>query len=92
LAEETRQSKSATYAKAEHISQKNGPKSLLWSTLLQAASNLVIDAVDSIYLLDCEEATASLDTQTEGDAVYSYKTVSHQTICYFCNQCCLRSY
>jgi hypothetical protein len=28
-------------------------------------------------LLDCEEATASLDTQTEGDAVYSYKTVSY---------------
>tara|TARA_R110002020_G_scaffold318905_7_gene534542 strand:- start:1993 stop:3267 length:1275 start_codon:yes stop_codon:yes gene_type:complete len=33
----------------------------------------VLNNVDHIYFLDTNEATASLDEQTEGDAVYSYK-------------------
>jgi hypothetical protein len=80
LAEETRQSKSATYAKAgTYILLKKWSEEEPFSehTSSQALAIPVIDAVDSIYLLDCEEATASLDTQTEGDAVYSYKTVSY---------------
>jgi hypothetical protein len=80
LAEETRQSKSATYAKAgTYILLKKWSEEEPFSehTSSQALAIPVIDAVDSIYLLDSEEATASLDTQTEGDAVYSYKTVSY---------------
>jgi hypothetical protein len=38
--------------------------------LSQALAIPVIDAVDSIYLLDSEEATASIDVQTEGNATY----------------------
>lgn len=45
------------------------------NTSVQALAIPVIDNVDSIYLLDTNEATASEDTQTEGDANYLYKTV-----------------
>jgi hypothetical protein len=65
--------------KQEHISYW---RESLQSTLLQALAIPVIDAVDSIYLLDSEEATASLDTQTEGERIL--KQFLH---CYFCNQC-----
>lgn len=80
LAEETRQSKSATYAKAgKYILLKKWSEEEPFSehTSSQALAIPVIDAVDSIYLLDCEEATAAGDTQTEGDANYLYKTVSY---------------
>ena len=80
LAEETRQSKAATYAKAgKYILLKKWSEEEPFSehTSSQALAIPVIDAVDSIYLLDCEEATASLDVQTEGNATYLYKTVSY---------------
>jgi hypothetical protein len=80
LAEETRQSKAATYAKAgKYILLKKWSEEEPFSehTSSQALALPVIDAVDSIYLLDSEEATASIDVQTEGNATYLYKTVSY---------------
>ena len=80
LAEETRQSKAATYAKAgKYILLKKWAEEEPFSehTSSQALAIPVIDAVDSIYLLDSEEATASLDTQIEGDTNYAYKTVNY---------------
>lgn len=80
LAEETRQSKAATYAKAgKYILLKKWSEEEPFSehTSSQALAIPVIDAVDSIYLLDSEEATASIDVQTEGNATYLYKTVSY---------------
>jgi hypothetical protein len=80
LAEETRQSKAATYAKAgKYILLKKWSEEEPFSehTSSQALAIPVIDAVDSIYLLDSEEATASLDTQTEGDANFSYKETNY---------------
>lgn len=80
LAEETRQSKAATYAKAgKYILLKKWSEEEPFAehTSSQALAIPVIDAVDSIYLLDSEEATASLDTQTEGDANYSYKETDY---------------
>jgi hypothetical protein len=80
LAEETRKSPKVMY-------EKSGSYILLkkWSTdepfaeftSSQALVLPVINNVGSIYLLNCEEATASLDVQTEGDATYLYKTVSY---------------
>jgi len=78
LAEETRQSKSATYAKAgSFILLKKWSEEEPFSehTSSQALVIPVIDAVDSIYLLDSEEA--AVDAQTEGDANFLYKTVSY---------------
>jgi hypothetical protein len=78
LAEETRQSKSATYAKAgKYILLKKWSEEEPFSehTSSQALALPVIDAVDSIYLLDSEEAAA--DVQTEGDANFLYLTVSY---------------
>ncbi len=76
LAEETRKSPKVMY-------EKSGSFILLkkWSTeepfseftSSQALAIPVINNVSSIYLMNCEEATASLDTQTEGDADFSYK-------------------
>lgn len=79
LAEETRQSKAATYAKAgKYILLKKWSEEEPFSehTSSQALAIPVIDAVDSIYLLDSEEATAGVDVQTEGDANFLYKAVS----------------
>lgn len=78
LAEETRQSKSATYAKAgKYILLKKWSEEEPFSehTSSQALAIPVIDAVDSIYLLDSEEA--AVDAQTEGDANFLYLTVSY---------------
>lgn len=78
LAEETRQSKSATYAKAgKYILLKKWSEEEPFSehTSSQALALPVIDAVDSIYLLDSEEA--AVDVQTEGDANFLYETVSY---------------
>ena len=78
LAEETRQSKSATYAKAgSYILLKKWSEEEPFSehTSSQALALPVIDAVDSIYLLDSEEAVT--DAQTEGNSTFLYKTVSY---------------
>lgn len=78
LAEETRQSKAATYAKAgKYILLKKWSEEEPFSehTSSQALAIPVIDAVDSIYLLDSEEA--AVDAQTEGDANFLYETVSY---------------
>lgn len=78
LAEETRQSKAATYAKAgKYILLKKWSEEEPFSehTSSQALAIPVIDAVDSIYLLDSEEA--AVDVQTEGDANFLYETVSY---------------
>lgn len=74
LAEETRQSKAATYAKAgKYILLKKWSEDEPFSehTSSQALAIPVIDAADSIYLLDSEEAVT--DAQTEGDADFAYK-------------------
>lgn len=54
---------------------KNDP--LREFTTSQAFVIPVIDNVDSIYILDTEEATASEDEQTEGDANFSYEGTSY---------------
>lgn len=43
------------------------------NTSVQALAIPVLDNTDSIYIMDTNEATAAEDTQTEGDAVYTYK-------------------
>jgi len=80
LAEETRQSNNALY-------EKSGSFILLkkWSsdepfaefTSSQALVVPVIDNVSSIYSIDTEEATASEDTQTEGNATFSYEGTNY---------------
>lgn len=78
LAEETRQSKAATYTKAGSyilIKKWSSEEPFAEYTSSQALAIPVIDAVDSIYLLDSEEAAA--DVQTEGDANFLYLTVSY---------------
>jgi hypothetical protein len=80
LAEETRKSPKVMY-------EKSGSYILLkkWSTdepfaeftSSQALVLPVINNVGSIYLLNCEEATASLDVQTEGNVTYLYKAVNY---------------
>ena len=78
LAEETRKSPKVMY-------EKSGSFILLkkWSTeepfaeftSSQALALPVINNVSSIYLLNCEEADSS--TQTEGDANFAYKSVNY---------------
>lgn len=83
LAEETRQSKAATYTKAGSfilIKKWSSEEPFAEYTSSQALVVPVIDAVDSIYSLDSEEATASLDVQTEGNAGYLYKTVTYTKV------------
>ena len=77
LAEETRKSKAATYTKAGKfimIKKWSSEEPFAEFTSSQALAIPVIDAVDSIYLLDSEEA--DLSAQTEGDANFSYKGVN----------------
>lgn len=78
LAEESRQSKAATYTKAGSfilIKKWSSEEPFAEYTSSQALAIPVIDAVDSIYSLDSEEAT--LDAQTEGNSTFLYKTVSY---------------
>jgi hypothetical protein len=78
LAEETRQSKSATYAKAgKYILLKKWSEEEPFSehTSSQALALPVIDAVDSIYVVDSEEADTS--TQNEGDGNFAYKETNY---------------
>lgn len=46
-------------------------------TSVQALVVPVIENVDSIYILNTEEATASEDAQTEGDANYTYQGTAY---------------
>lgn len=76
LAEETRQSKAATYTKAGSfilIKKWSSEEPFAEFTSSQALAIPVIDAVDSIYLLDSEESAA--DVQTEGNATFLYLTI-----------------
>jgi len=78
LAEETRQSKAATYTKAGSfilLKKWSSEEPFAEFTSSQALAIPVIDAVDSIYSLDSEEAVT--DAQTEGDANFLYETVSY---------------
>lgn len=75
LAEMNHPVKQVTYGVADQFKliskyHKNDP--LREFTSGQAIVVPVLDAVDEIYLMDTEEALASLDVQTEGDAVYTY--------------------
>ena len=75
LAEMNHPVKEVTYGIADQFKliskyHKNDP--LREFTSGQAIVVPVLDAVDEIYLMDSEEALASLDVQTEGDAVYTY--------------------
>ena len=79
LAEETFPSKSVDYQKLDDfilVSKYHTNDPIKEYTSSQAVVLPVINNIDSIYILDCEEATASTDVQTEGDANYLYKTVS----------------
>lgn len=76
LAEETRQSKAASYVKAGAfilLKKWSSEEPFAEFTSSQAIAVPVIDGVDDIYLLNTEEATAGLDVQTEGDANFLYK-------------------
>jgi hypothetical protein len=78
LAEETRQSKAATYTKAGSfilLKKWSSEEPFAEYTSSQALAIPVIDAVDSIYSLDSEEA--AIDAQTEGNSTFLYKTVSY---------------
>lgn len=76
LAEETFQAKQVDYAKVDDFIlvskyHKNDPIQEFTSS--QALVLPVIDNIDSIYIMDTEEATAGLDAQTEEDANFLYK-------------------
>lgn len=80
LAEMNHPAKQVTYAVADDFKllskyHKNDP--LREYTSVQAIVVPVIDEVDSIYIMNCEEATAAEDVQTEGDANYDYKGTSY---------------
>ncbi|URM37143.1 major capsid protein [Flavobacterium anhuiense] len=78
LAEETRKSKAATYTKAGSfilIKKWSNEEPFAEYTSSQALAIPVIDAVDSIYLLNTEEAAT--DVQTENDANFDYNGDSY---------------
>jgi len=80
LAEETFPSKSVDYQKLDDfilVSKYHTNDPIKEYTSSQAIVLPVINNIDSIYILDCEEATASTDIQTEGNTTYLYKTVSY---------------
>lgn len=76
LAEDTRRNPAVMYEKADgYILMKkwHSPEPFAEFTSSQALGLPVINNVDSIYVINAEEAT--LDVQTEGDANFLYKTV-----------------
>lgn len=78
LAEESRQSKAATYTKAGSfilLKKWSSEEPFAEYTSSQALAIPVIDAVDSIYSLDSEEA--AVDAQTEADANFDYNGDSY---------------
>jgi hypothetical protein len=83
LAEETRQSKGADYAKSGSfilLKKWSTDEPFAEFTSSQSLSIPVVNNVGSIYLLDSEEATAGEDTQTEDDANYAYKAVNYTKV------------
>lgn len=75
LAEETRKSKAALYTKSGSfilVKKWSNDEPFAEFTSSQAIAVPVINNVDSIYILDTEEADATEDAQTEGDANFSY--------------------
>ena len=75
LAEMTHRAKQVTYAVADEfklISKYHKVDPLREFTSGQAIVLPVLDNPEAIYIMNSEEATASLDAQTEGDAVYTY--------------------
>lgn len=80
LAEETFPDKAVDYQKVDDFIlvskyHKNDPIKEFTSS--QAIVLPVINNIDNIYILDCEEATASIDVQVEGNTTFLYKTVSY---------------
>lgn len=80
LAEETFPDKAVDYQKVDDFIlvskyHKNDPIKEFTSS--QAIVLPVINNIDNIYILDCEEATASLDVQVEGNTGFSYKGVNY---------------
>jgi hypothetical protein len=80
LAEETFPDKAVDYQKVDDFIlvskyHKNDPIKEFTSS--QAIVLPVIDNIDNIYILDCEEATASKDVQVEGNTTYLYKGVNY---------------
>jgi hypothetical protein len=76
LAEETRPNKAVLYEKADDfilLKKWHSPEPFAEFTSSQALVLPVINNVDSIYILNAEEATT--DPQVEGDANFTYKTV-----------------
>jgi len=80
LAEETRQSPKAVYAKSGNfilLKKWSTDEPFAEFTSSQALAIPVIDNVDSIFLINTEEATAGDDEQTEGDAAYTYESTTY---------------
>ncbi len=80
LAEETRKSPKAMYTKSGNfimMKKWSTDEPFAEFTSSQALAVPVIDNVDAIYLMNVEEDSASTDVQTEGDANYTYETVSY---------------
>jgi hypothetical protein len=78
LAEETFPSKSVDYQKLDDfilVSKYHTNDPIKEFTSSQAIVLPVINNIDNIYILDCEEANAQIDVQTEGDGSYLYKSV-----------------
>ena len=78
LAEETRKSPKVMYEKSGSfilLKKWSTEEPFAESTSSQCLALPVINNVSSIYLLNCEEAQA--DVQTEGDANFAYKTVNY---------------
>lgn len=78
LAEETRKSKQCMYAKSGSfilLKKWSSEEPFAEFTSSQALVVPVINNVDSIYLLDAEEAAT--DEQTEGDANFDYNSTSY---------------
>lgn len=80
LAEMNHPAKQVTYGTADEfklISKYHKVDPLREFTSGQAIVVPVLDAVESIYLLDSEEADASTDDQIEGDEFYTYDGTSY---------------
>lgn len=81
LAEETRKSEAATYLKAGSfilLKKWHSEEPFAEFTSGQALAVPVIDSVNGIFILDAEEADASV--QTEGDANFAYKGTNYTRV------------
>ena len=78
LAEENHKVEGVTYEKVDEyilVSKYHKNDPIREYTSSQALAVPVIDNIESIYILDCQEAT--LDVQTEGNSTFAYKTVNY---------------